>query len=160
MNLKREWIELWFGKYQGKTLPQIMFSDPDWFFWAYDNKIFQGKENLRVEANEIYKKSISIKIPQKGPIKLVAEYGIHPITNNFCDLEIVPEDRRPHVGSTSVFRKSVIDMSAPRKIQSYDKLGCKIMITAVKCYVLGNAKLKMTKERCEDFFNNNANFDL
>jgi len=28
------WSTLPFGKHKGKTLPQIVFADPDWFFWA------------------------------------------------------------------------------------------------------------------------------
>jgi len=160
MSKGREWTELWFGKHKGKTLPQIMFTDPDWFFYAYDKKYFVDKGKLPIEANEIFKKATSIKIPQTGHQRLVAEYGIHPVTNDFCDLEIVPENRPLHRGSTEVFRKDVIDMSVPSKIKDYDKLGCKLMIKALKFHVLGNTKLTMTRKRCEDFFNDNANFDL
>jgi hypothetical protein len=27
------WTTVPFGKHQGKTLPQIVIDDPDWFFW-------------------------------------------------------------------------------------------------------------------------------
>jgi hypothetical protein len=27
--------ELPFGKYTGLTLPQVLFMDPGWFFWAH-----------------------------------------------------------------------------------------------------------------------------
>lgn len=157
MSTKREWLVVDFGKYKGKSLPQIMFSDPDWFFYAYSEGYFNSKGNLRIEANEISKKSVSIKIPQKGPVKLVAEYTIHPTTHNFCDLEIVPVDRDPHHGS---FRKDVIDMTIPKQIQKYDKFGYKILISCIKTYLFGNTKIKMTKERCEEFFSNNENFVL
>jgi len=29
------WTELPFGKYVGMTLPQVLFTDPGWFFWAH-----------------------------------------------------------------------------------------------------------------------------
>jgi hypothetical protein len=29
-----QWLQLRFGKHEGKTLPQIVLSDPDYFFWA------------------------------------------------------------------------------------------------------------------------------
>jgi hypothetical protein len=28
------WSVLDFGKHKGRTLPWVMFHDPDWFFWA------------------------------------------------------------------------------------------------------------------------------
>ena len=35
------WIKLEFGKHRGLTLPQIMFCDADYFFWAYATGVFQ-----------------------------------------------------------------------------------------------------------------------
>ncbi len=63
-------IQLEFGEHKGKSLPQVIFSDPDWFFWAYETRIFKGAQED--EAREIYRKATSIKIPQKGPESLVA----------------------------------------------------------------------------------------
>lgn len=160
MSLKKYWTELYFGKHKGKTLPQVMFTDPDWFFWAFEEGIFKDKVTLRIEANEIFKKSTSIKIPQHDSEELVAEYGIHPLSHNSVGFELVPVDRRPHEGSTKVFRKSVIDLSIPRKIEGYDKLGYKIFIRDLKIYLFGKKKMKMTKERCEEFYSNDSNFVL
>jgi len=36
------WSILPFGKHKGKTLPQIVFTDPDWFFWAMEENVFKG----------------------------------------------------------------------------------------------------------------------
>ena len=36
------WTTINFGKHQGKTLPQVILDDADWFFWAYENKVLQG----------------------------------------------------------------------------------------------------------------------
>ena len=33
------WTTLNFSRHVGKTLPQILFSDPDWFFWAMDKQL-------------------------------------------------------------------------------------------------------------------------
>ncbi len=43
------WTELPFGKHKGKTLPQVVFSDPDWFYWAVEKNIFKSKD-LKKEA--------------------------------------------------------------------------------------------------------------
>jgi hypothetical protein len=34
------WTTIDFGKHSEKTLPQVILSDPDWFFWATHNKVF------------------------------------------------------------------------------------------------------------------------
>lgn len=30
------WTALEFGRHTGRSLPQVMFADPDWFFWAVE----------------------------------------------------------------------------------------------------------------------------
>ena len=52
-----KWILVTFGKSAGKTmsLPQIVFMDPDWFWYMGDKKAFTGA--LAEEANDIAVKS-------------------------------------------------------------------------------------------------------
>ena len=69
------WTPLKFGKHRGLTLPQVLFTDPDYFFWAYNEGVFRGKQ-VELEANDIYRKSISIKIPQNGATRMVVEYTV------------------------------------------------------------------------------------
>lgn len=155
-----EWTELWFGKHKGKTLPQIIFIDPDWFFYMMEQKAFQNKGILREEAEEIYNKARNIRISSKDGEDLVAEYAIHPVSGKFCDLEIIPRDKPRHEGSTTVLRKDVIDLSFPVHFAKYDKLGCKLLLGSLKFYIFGNKDYRLTKARCEGFFNNEGNFVL
>ena len=56
------WATVNFGKHAGKTLPQIIFDDPDWFFWAYENNAFKGgltRETARSTAG-----LASIRVPR------------------------------------------------------------------------------------------------
>ncbi|MDX2498869.1 MAG: hypothetical protein QNL11_13335 [Desulfobacterales bacterium] len=155
------WSTIWFGKkYKGKTLPQVVFKDPDWFFWAMETNAFKGRGKILNEAREIYRKSKSIRIPQEGPEKLVAEYAVHPPTGKFAQMEIIPASRPKHVGSTRTSRSDVIDLSKPRKIARYDKLGCDHLISNLKHYLFGSKSYRMTKARCEAFFEDDDNFDL
>lgn len=111
------WTILDFGKHKGKTLPQIIFADPDWFFWAIDENIYSKKAVLVNESKELYQKARNIRVPQKDKIeKMLAEYAIHPPTGKFANMELVPNSRPHHEGSTSTFRKSVIDLRTPREI--------------------------------------------
>ena len=48
-----KWTKVNFGSKKGMTLPQVMFKDPDWFFWAYENNAIK---RLAQEAEEIYRK--------------------------------------------------------------------------------------------------------
>jgi hypothetical protein len=56
------WSLLKAGKYAGRSLPQILFMDPDYFFWAVKNKVFQGR--LATEAAKLSWKARHIKIPK------------------------------------------------------------------------------------------------
>ena len=92
-----------------------------------ETNVFRGR--LAEEAKEIYYKARHIKIPAKKGQDLVAEYLIHPSTGKYGDMEIVPRSRPLHKGGSPAFREDVIDLATPRKIASYDKLGCKILLT-------------------------------
>lgn len=154
------WSELRFGKHSGKTLPQVIFSDPDWFFWAIDNKVFDNKGPLvKKEAADIERKATSIRIPNNADKKLVAEYIIHSPTGKFARMQIIPADRGQHQGSSPTFRSDVIDMSAPRQFANYDKLGGNLLVSSVKFALFGDKSAKMTRKRCDDFFDNARNFE-
>lgn len=56
------WTRLPFGKYIGETLPQVLLTDPDWFYWAaVKSAIFWGP--LESEATDLAAKAARIKIP-------------------------------------------------------------------------------------------------
>jgi hypothetical protein len=152
------WSTVNFGKHSGKTLPQIVFSDPDWFFWAIENGIFKGP--LANQARTLNARARVIRIPENDSGDLTAEYYLHQPTGKFAHVEVVPVSRPHHEGSSPTFRKDVIDLSVPRQIAPYDKLGCKNLISSVKSVLFGSASVRMTKERCEAFFDDLANFRL
>ena len=52
----------------------------------------------------------------------------------------------------------VIDMLFPRSLKAYDKLGYKNMIKGIKALYFGNTSYKMTRRKCEEFFENDNNF--
>lgn len=146
------WTVVKKGKHIGKTLPQIIFSDPDYFFWGIENDVFNGA--LASEAKELNYKARNIRIPQG----MKAEYIIHRPTRKFDHMELVPENRPPHQGSSPTFREDVIDLSVPRRFADYDKLGCKNLLLSLKIRLLGNRHIRLTKRRCEEFFEDDENF--
>jgi hypothetical protein len=85
------WSTVNFGKHSGKTLPQIVFGDPDWFFWAIEENVFKGP--LRREARLINERARAILIPNGNAGDFLAEYFVHPPTGKFAHMEIVPASR-------------------------------------------------------------------
>lgn len=153
------WSTLTFGKHQGKTLPQVLFNDPDWFFWAAEEGVFEKRaESIKNEARDLDRKARMIKIPGNDAGKLVVEYLVHAPTKKFSHFEIVPSSRAPHEGASPAFRSGLIDMSVPRRISAYDKLGCKHLLKSLKHAVFGSESARVTKARAEDFFDNPSNF--
>ena len=59
------WSKLYFGKHAGKSLPQILFYDPDYFFWSIEKKVF--KDRLAVEADKLTRMVRHIRIPKPDP---------------------------------------------------------------------------------------------
>jgi hypothetical protein len=44
------WTTLNFGRHAGRSLPEIVVSDADWFFWAFKVDVF--KDRLAAEAED------------------------------------------------------------------------------------------------------------
>src|ERR1700686_336432 len=66
------WTPLNFGKHAGRTLPQVVLSDPNWFFWAVSKDIFVGK--LGSEAKALDLRARNIGIPKPNAKKWEVEY--------------------------------------------------------------------------------------
>ena len=152
------WTTVRFGQYRDKTLPQILWSDPDWFFWAIGDDAFEDRGVLQTEAKDLDHKARNIKIPNNDDGALMVEYFIHQPTGKFSHFEIISKDRPIHDGASPTFRAPLIDMSVPRRIAEYDKLGGKALLSSLKLYFFGSRSRRVTKKRSEDFFNDPNKF--
>jgi hypothetical protein len=152
------WTVLNFGRHKGKTLPQIVFADPDWFFWAWEKKVYHA-HGLKAEATRINKRARKIRIPNDGDVERDAEYIIHPSTKNVTDVYFVPKSQPFTQGAGGRIRKTVIDLSVARSVQNYDKRGGKLVLRAVKP-VLFPGKKRLTRALVEAFFDDDSNFAL
>ncbi len=146
-----------FGKYKNKTLPQIIFSDLDYFIWAFHGDVFKSTTHKK-EAAYIHQRIKNIKIPRDNYDLYEIEYLIHPPTGKFGRFEIVEKSTPLHVGGSPAFRLKVIDLTVVKSFKNYDKLGSGIMIDCLKATYYGTRSYKMTKQRCEAFFNDDSNF--
>ena len=150
------WTALPFGKHQGKSLPEVLFDDPDWFFWAIDRDFLYGR--VRSEAEILFCRARNIKIPGNPKEGRVAEYQFDPFTREFSGLRIVPSSKSVGVSASNVYRRDRIDMSVPYKAGYYDKKGCRILVNACERYLFAADDFRPKRERYEEFFSNPDKF--
>jgi hypothetical protein len=152
------WTPMKFGKHEFMTLPQILFLDPDYFFWAYEKSVF--KFDIITEAQEIYEKATAIRVPQIGAEKTFVEYIVDAGTKKFGTLRIVTGDLQSYKPMTRNLVLEVIDMRVPRQICKRDRTGYKTFLCAMKGILFGDPSHRMNQQRSEEFFENEDNFDL
>lgn len=143
-----------FGRHVGKSLPYVILTDPDWFFWAKSQGKLKGPE-----AEELYKRATAIRIPERKGRDMVVEYVFHPKTGILAGFQVVPNKSAKIEGAES-FRMDVIDLSVPKRSGKHDKLGCKLMVALMTFHLFGKENYQMTQRMCEDFFNDDRNFKL
>ena len=114
------WSVVNLGRFRdkAKTLPQIIFEDPDWFFRTIETKAFQSLgANLVAEAADLEQKAKAIRIPNNEDGGLVAEYVNHPWGDGFSEMRLVAIDHPVPDGPSPTYRKKIIDLSFPRKFK-------------------------------------------
>jgi hypothetical protein len=121
---------------------------------------FQNSHVHGREADEIYTQARLVIVPLTRDEQLVAEYIVDPRRHNFRGLDLVPISRPPHQGYSQTFRLPIIDMAKVWEIAKYDKSGYQRLISDLKLYLFGSRRVRMTKQRCEAFFDDDANFTL
>ena len=149
------WSVVPFGKYVGKTLPEIILTDPDWFFWMAP-KLY-GK--LGAEASDLARKARAIKIPKRHRRKFEVEYRYEFDSGSvsgsrFCGFALVKGEARPSQWKT---RLPHLDLALPLREKKYNKRASRILIRDFRILYFGKHK-RLTKQRCERFFSNERNF--
>jgi hypothetical protein len=137
-----------FGKYKGLTLPQVLFVDPDYFFWL--RGVLKG--SLAMEAEHLAKKACRIRIPRETAEAFLVEY-LFEREGQFVCFRIVPGDSERYPTSHIARRAAHIDFSYLRKRQEYAKGGYARFLRCFRRELFGNKSARMTKDRCEEFFN-------
>jgi len=153
-----DWTRIHFGNYRGKNLPEIIFEDADYFFFLYENGFFHG--DLEKEANYLYPRARSIKVPSKNNKKMLIKYFFNRNEKSrrvkFYKMKLIPDgsDR----GRSNV--SSWIDFYLPRSPSNFDKTGYENFVMGLKSILFNNPVLRMYHNACEEFFNDKNNFDL
>lgn len=149
------WSTLQFTKYEGKSLPQVLLTDPDWFWWALEHEVFYRETKLAAEAQNLAAKARHIRIPKPDPENWRVEYFFGR-DGKFHRFEIVAATPPPFTGVVS----GHLDLSIVRKHAHYDKLGNELLLKCFKVFYFGSRDTRLTRKRCEAFFDEPTNFDL
>lgn len=143
------WSTVPFGKYKGKTLPEIIVIDLDWFYWVLP-KLY-GR--IADEAKDLAWKVRFIKIPNPGHEQLVVEYR-YERDDRFRGFRFVKAGTAQYSGWST--RLPHLDFSQCLR-RRYDKQGGRILLRDFRANYFGENK-RLTKKRCERFFNDRKNF--
>ena len=90
---------------------------------------------------------------------MVPDYSIDPFTRKFLTIEIVAQSDPFDPESIWSFRKKVIDLTAARNILFSDTTAGERIALQVKDLLFGK-DTELTRELCERFFNDEANFEI
>ena len=151
------WTPLRFGKYKDLTLPEIVLSDPNWFFWQCGKSAFGGGDLAR-EAGWIRPQARAIKLPLENPNLSEVEY-MFDRNGKLHHVTVVHAHRNRPADSGSIFRKN-IDLSVPHEVGKQDCNGGQVIIEFLKRFVFCDEGITLTTEICEEFFDDDDNFDL
>jgi hypothetical protein len=78
------WSVVPFGRYKGRTLPEIIVRDVDWLFWVLPKLCGRIAE----EAQDLARRARAVKIPNQGRKRLQVEYR-YEMGNRFCGFGFV-----------------------------------------------------------------------
>jgi hypothetical protein len=145
------WTTLNFGKHAGRTLPLVVLSDPNWFFWAVSKGVFNGR--LGFEADALERRATNIRIPKRHPKKWEIEYRWDR-DGRFLGFDFVEAKSSFHHPLSS--RLPHLDLAYVRRGNIHDIRDCRRLINDFRrLYFEGRY---LTKERCERFFGSQKRF--
>ena len=152
------WTTINYRNFKSKCLPQLIFEDADFFFHAYENYYFKG--TLALEAEEVYLKARSIRVPPRNGQKMLVQYAFkYNLRLNrveFAMMELIPDGSEQGRSNVS----SWIDFYVPRSRSHLDKTGYRRFIVGLKSILFRNPSLKMDMVDCEAFFDDEKKFDM
>lgn len=151
-----DWAKLPDGDHRGKTLPQVVLSDPDFFFSVTtDHPRFSG---IQMQALIISARARNIAIPSVGGVKRVALYLMDSRDRNrFSEVILVPETQVLPPGFPRCERRNVLDLSVPRFLAPLDWDPGKKMLPLIRQLFFGGAK-RLARDDVHAFFNDTSKF--
>ena len=154
-NWTMDWTTINYRNHKCRSLPELIFEDGDLFFHMYENKYFYY--DLAKEAEVLYRRARSIKVPSRNGQKMLVKYFTYPDRKSkkkkFLMMKLIPDGS--DLGRHKV--SSWIDFYEPRSYSDFDKTGYEKFVRMLKGILFGNRSYPLD---CELFFNRQRYFDL
>ena len=145
------WTPLTLPRHADRTLPQVLWLEPGYVFWAFDKGFLNGL--IGAEAEQLLKLARSIRLP-RGTVPLAADYIVDR-AGRLVDMEIsLASTPRSGMRLDRIDLGAAYDLSRPRRDLTADKL----LVRAVKTIVFGSAGARVNRRRAEQFFEEPDNF--
>ncbi len=138
------WTPLRFGKHKGKTLPEVICSDPSYFMWAVHKRIFLDK--IAREAETLHRRLRGVIAPKQHPDRWDA-YGYQ---RSFSSVSVRRKLPAPAVygPQSDHLNIDMVHVTHPDEWRDFLRSFRKILFDGEK----------MTKRRSEAFFSDESNF--
>lgn len=144
------WTLLEFGKHAGKTLPQVLWTDPDWFFFAYEEKVLHQHLSQK-EIDILHWRATHIRAPKQGGKRSHFRYHLDH-RGGVARVELVADSE------ATAGDQKYLDLRHPRLCRPYDKLGYRIVIRSLTFMIFGSTRTKMTRKKADQFYADKTNF--
>ncbi len=151
-----DWAKLPDGDHNGKTLPQVLLSDPDFLFSVGPNH--PRFSAVQPQALIISVRASNIIIPLIGGVKQDALYFMDKYdSKRFGQVILVAETKAVPPGFPPFERRDVLDLSMPRRLAPRDWDPGKKMLPLIKELFFKGAN-RLSRDTMHAFFNDTSKF--
>jgi hypothetical protein len=145
------WTPLPAGPHAGKTLPEVLFQDPDFVFDGVEHGRFEGE--LMEQARRVLLLSTCIR-PSRDAREVTVLYHLSAHRpHQFSGVSVVAKDdprlAEYHAAAGSAF----LDLLMVRCLAPEDKTALRGLVQRVLFTHFGDPNAALTRDQAEDFFN-------
>lgn len=150
-----KWMPIPFGKYFGNTLPEIILLDAPYFYWMVGEIGLYG--DLERQAMSVACRAAHI-LPPGGREDL--EFGIEiDRQHRLQGIHILQKCKRVRWREPFITRHAHLDLAIVRQFAGQQNLAKDVRRWLRRTY-FGNGDVALTQRDCEQFFENDDNFDI
>jgi hypothetical protein len=151
------WTTIRFGRFKdaGMSPPQVLLSDPDYFYWALRGGAFKGRQAYQAAF-------LSIRASQiRPPRPNSSEFQFAILLDESCSLSEIRLVRKSEPISTSLIvlrRSALLDLSIVKLFPSAQKVSGEKIVAFLKKEFFADSFGELDRRSCEAFFEDDSHF--
>jgi hypothetical protein len=144
------WSVVNFGKYEGKTLPEIALNYPDYFVWAQREGVFRSRGiDLERQAQDVAFKASHILPPRSNPKMWEIQYAFD-LEMDFLGCFVLKTDGPEKSGFVIVRREPCFNLFYLARLNRNKRDPCNQLLGHFR-YLYFAGKSFLTRTDCEQF---------